>query len=1062
MIAEDALLGNGYDTNDNSLDFTVRATPQPQNSSSPTEQPFGGPDTIPPALFALKTLSNTQLELTFNEAVDSATSSTASNYTVNKSIGVTQAIRGTNIAKVVLRTSPLANDIYTLTIQNVKDTVGNAIASPIQISFSYGTVTIAQARAAGAGQAVRVRGIITAGNEFSSPSFMQDSTGGIAVFNYNFSTSAKVGDVWEAAGTLQDFHGLLEMNPLTDSVKISSGNVPPAPKIISSSQIGEAYESQLVRVNKVKFVASGNFGPNTKDSTYLVSDALGTFTINIDKDCNIPGSLIPVDSVNVAGVLSQFNTSYQLQPRSIADIGVVDPPSGQNWTDINVARSYSVGTPVRVRGIVTYSQPSGTSARTIYLQDWSGGIALYSPMSDVLMIGDSVQVHGLISTFSNLAEISSIDTVWPFGSGYPLPAPKLVTIPQATETYESQLLTIQGVQFIQSGTFAGGTTYAITDGAYQLDLWMPNNSLLVGQTIPVGALDIIGVLGQHLSNYQLTPRSSADFIALPGPQIVSQPVISALSDNAFTVTWTTLLEGNSVLSYGLTSTMPDTLADQTQTKSHSFSVTGLKSGRIYYVRVYSSNASGASKGSIMPVVTTSPASSGEIDVYFNYASDGTLGLTPAANGSTALVNKLLDRISNAGKSIDIALYSFDDFGGNPAVIANRVADSLISAKNRGVAVRVVFDKKTITSPLARMITAGISVIQRTVPGTDNGIMHNKFIIFDGRDTTSATDDWVQTGSWNVTNDGTVFDAQNVIFIQDQSLARIYELEFEEMFGSSTLLGNSSLAKFGPNKQDNTPHFTYVAGKKVEVYFSPSDQTTSHIISALSTADYNIFFGILSFTRTDIASTLITKKAAGVIVRGMIDQQPSVLGTLQAGGVDALQAGHSVVTGLFHHKYAIVDPFDDGSDPIVITGSHNWSSAAENDNDENTLIIHSGEIARQYVQEFSQRYRESGGTGLVLGVLQTTSTIPTSTSLLQNYPNPFNPTTNFQLRISNIGFVSLKIFDILGREVATLVNENKSPGVYTIAWDASKLASGMYLYRMQTGSFTETRKMVLVR
>ncbi|HET9130598.1 MAG TPA: phospholipase D-like domain-containing protein, partial [Terriglobia bacterium] len=196
--------------------------------------------------------------------------------------------------------------------------------------------------------------------------------------------------------------------------------------------------------------------------------------------------------------------------------------------------------------------------------------------------------------------------------------------------------------------------------------------------------------------------------------------------------------------------------------------------------------------------------------------------------------------------------------------------------------------------------------------------------------------------------------------------------------------------------------------------------------------------------------------------GMIDQQPSVLGTLQAANVDALQAGHSVVTGLFHHKYAVVDGATDVSDPLVITGSHNWSSAAENDNDENTLIIHSGDVARQYVQEFSERYHESGGVGPVLGVKQTGSTVPRTTTVSQNYPNPFNPTTNFEMRIAKTGFVTLKVFDVLGREVATILSETKSPGVYTVTWDASKLASGVYLYRMQSGGVLQTRKMILLR
>ncbi len=72
-------------------------------------------------------------------------------------------------------------------------------------------------------------------------------------------------------------------------------------------------------------------------------------------------------------------------------------------------------------------------------------------------------------------------------------------------------------------------------------------------------------------------------------------------------------------------------------------------------------------------------------------------------------------------------------------------------------------------------------------------------------------------------------------------------------------------------------------------------------------------------------------------------------------------------------------------------------------------------------------------------------------LLQNYPNPFNPTTNIEFRIGNFGFVSLKVYDLLGREVATLVNEELKPGSYRRVFGGSGLASGVYLYRLRAGS-----------
>ncbi len=88
--------------------------------------------------------------------------------------------------------------------------------------------------------------------------------------------------------------------------------------------------------------------------------------------------------------------------------------------------------------------------------------------------------------------------------------------------------------------------------------------------------------------------------------------------------------------------------------------------------------------------------------------------------------------------------------------------------------------------------------------------------------------------------------------------------------------------------------------------------------------------------------------------------------------------------------------------------------------------------------------------------------PTDFQMKQNYPNPFNPATHFEFRISNFEFVSLRVFDVLGREVAVLLSEEKSAGEYRVTWDASGFSSGVYLYRLQAGNFVETKRTMLLR
>ena len=96
------------------------------------------------------------------------------------------------------------------------------------------------------------------------------------------------------------------------------------------------------------------------------------------------------------------------------------------------------------------------------------------------------------------------------------------------------------------------------------------------------------------------------------------------------------------------------------------------------------------------------------------------------------------------------------------------------------------------------------------------------------------------------------------------------------------------------------------------------------------------------------------------------------------------------------------------------------------------------------------------------IVQEEQAVPNSFELMQNYPNPFNPSTTINFVIPKSSFVNLKVYDILGREVATLVNEEKPAGSYELKWDAASLPSGIYFYKIQAGSFAQTKKMILLK
>ncbi len=108
------------------------------------------------------------------------------------------------------------------------------------------------------------------------------------------------------------------------------------------------------------------------------------------------------------------------------------------------------------------------------------------------------------------------------------------------------------------------------------------------------------------------------------------------------------------------------------------------------------------------------------------------------------------------------------------------------------------------------------------------------------------------------------------------------------------------------------------------------------------------------------------------------------------------------------------------------------------------------------------YYKRDPTGNPVGIIPISTEIPNQFSLSQNYPNPFNPTTVIRFQVSSYRFVKLNVYDILGREVATLVNEKLQPGTYEVVWDAGNFASGVYYYTLTTEYFNQTKRMVLIK
>ncbi len=156
---------------------------------------------------------------------------------------------------------------------------------------------------------------------------------------------------------------------------------------------------------------------------------------------------------------------------------------------------------------------------------------------------------------------------------------------------------------------------------------------------------------------------------------------------------------------------------------------------------------------------------------------------------------------------------------------------------------------------------------------------------------------------------------------------------------------------------------------------------------------------------------------------------------------------------------INDPNNPNVDDPVLIPAFNTVTVAPNDSIVQFMAIAYGVNESEMltgIQQIQQKYDE------LTSIEFNQKTIPNGYVLEQNYPNPFNPNTKIRFSISSNEFVTLKVFDVLGNEVANLVNEELTSGIYQYDFDASNLSSGVYYYKLKAGSFSETKKMILIR
>ena len=676
-------------------------------------------------------------------------------------------------------------------------------------------------------------------------------------------------------------------------------------------------------------------------------------------------------------------------------------------SDLATARQQTVGSTVTARGLVTNGAELGFIR---YFQDNTAGLAIYDPTNaPSINRGDSVEVTGVLDDFNGLLEITDLTSITIINSGNPLPIPLELTPAQMGENDEGELIRVNDVVFTNAGdVFAGNTTYQFTANGETLNIYIRNNSPLVGQNIPGSAIDMIGILSQYNANYQVLPRDLDDLISGPGIAITSSLTQSNMNYNGFNVNWTTNIPGSTGVLFGLSPALElGNEFDSNPVTEHSYPIVDLEAGQIYYCQGYSI-ANGDTVYTPVRAFCTISNSSGDMVAYFNTAVDNSVATTQnAVQLFETIDDTLIAYINRAELTLDLTIYDFINDG------VSNISQAINAAAERGVQVRFISDGTlAATNTGISELSAQVNHIYSPV-GEVYNIMHNKFVVVDANHP-DALKPIVWTGGTNWTERQLYTDNNAVIIVQDQSLARAYTLEFDEMWGSNGPLPDTTQSRFGSFKQDNTPHEFVIGNKRVESYFSPSDNVNSKLIETINSADSSAYFASMLITRNDVAQALVDKHAAGITVQGIIDSPTSTsqynLLSTQMGTDLFVNPDTSII---MHHKHLIVDHNALSSDPILWVGSHNWSTNANTRNDENTLVIHDANIANQFYQEFVALVTfepVSGCTDQAACNFNSTATIDDASCLYlanpcdDGNPNTINDVVNFSCECAGVAAV----------------------------------------------------------
>ncbi|MCC5925010.1 MAG: CHRD domain-containing protein [Bacteroidetes bacterium] len=766
------------------------------------------------------------------------------------------------------------------------------------------------------------------------------------------------------------------------------------------------------------------------------------------------------------------------------------------------------GTLVTVQGIVT--RAVGNETR---LQDETAGISTFGPSSSLisglvasgeLAKGDSVRITGEKSSFAGLTQINQIAEVTVLSRENPLPAPSLVTLAEIRDNgadYLSQLVRVEGLTINSTGTFSVNTTYEITDATEPtpgvVEFRTPNNpnTTIGNTTIPDRAFNYEGVIAVRNGVFRLYPQEATD-IQLPALPLAGEYFIPQGSNSRG---FETLGEAFAVLNEaGVSGAVTLYIAedlDETESvlalvnvaTSESNSITIMPAPEMTpTITVTGSNVAATESAGAgiaiynTPWVTFDGSNDGSGDINMSIVYDGTAG----ANGVFSII------------------------GSSSNVSVKNMSITYENASASATGIRVRRDNAATTVPVDLLF-------YNNIIGSFENPFKDGVALFGTGSPLLRVEAHVIDNDIYATHRGitTFFVDENIY--HDNLIILTGEFENPAWYGGIYIAGAGGLTEVTANRiytvgANFTTNGRYVAGIVVnlnadEVLIANNYISTSEDFENLGSATEYAVFGI-AFQRGDgvedyyiVHNSILTTEEAAADNR-----KTANIGYVGAGGFGAFQYLRNNIFvneagGNLYWPVTNVPTLNSNYNNFLSTGNlavigedtfanlaawqalgldaKSVSHPVEFVSDVDLALTGSslgddmlrGNFVEFVPEDINGTMRNPGApymgafeSEVTLTDIEHSEEMPVAFALNQNFPNPFNPTTTISYQLPVETQVQLNVYTVTGQLVATLVNDVRSAGTHQVNFDASRLASGVYVYRIVAGDFIQTQKMTLIK